>query len=186
MDVLTASVGASVAIGISLGLGFAADKFNLEARVLPFLPADANNGTVVFAGVATLLYALSWFLSLRVSRARRVYGVAYPHMYPISTPASVKSDEHASAFMAVVRAHENFLETNAQLCFALALNLLLFHNAATMALAGAAIVVGRALFAIGYAITPLAREPGFLLVTLAEALCHGTLAWHAAKVLLRL
>jgi hypothetical protein len=104
------------------------------------------------------------------------------------------------AFLRVVRGHENYLESNAQLLFTIICNWFILKNYATVFILSIVTVIGRSeqkrnysLFSTlttrkfsvwyqaGYSASDKGRYPGFVLTLVAQVILHGTLAWFVAK-----
>jgi hypothetical protein len=64
---------------------------------------------------------------------------------------------------AVIRGHENYLENNAQMLFALLVNWIVLKNYSTCFVFGCAWALLRVFYAVGYSISPSARGPFFAL-----------------------
>ena len=106
-------------------------------------------------------------MTLKVSRARKKYGVDYPNLYAVAGSnhvhkhgALVKemSQEDADSYNAVQRAHQNAVESLPQ-----AIGLMIvgsFGFPAVTGILGLLWIIGRIVYAAGYAIRPKARILG--------------------------
>eukprot|EP00996_Jenningsia_fusiforme_P005663 NODE_6677_length_545_cov_235.804435_g6256_i0.p1 GENE.NODE_6677_length_545_cov_235.804435_g6256_i0~~NODE_6677_length_545_cov_235.804435_g6256_i0.p1 ORF type:complete len:142 (+),score=2.25 NODE_6677_length_545_cov_235.804435_g6256_i0:63-488(+) len=98
-------------------------------------------------GYVLIVLGLSWilniFLSVQVSRARKLYKVNYPTLY------ASESHKNAESFNCIQRAHQNTLESWAPVQILMLVNGVFQPTlAATL---GFLWVVGRFLYGIGYA-----------------------------------
>jgi hypothetical protein len=169
----------SVFLAISTALGFALDKFNVEAQLAPLLPKAIADPSALLILIATAFFFVNQVLGARVGGARQKFNVKHPLMYP--SEKDVAKLEDRLAFMAVVRGHENWLESNAQTIFAVLANWSITKNYATIFVLSTAIAVARILYAQAYSVSPAARVGPFVVATLANASLQGALLWFLVK-----
>ncbi|KAH6927522.1 hypothetical protein HPB50_005188 [Hyalomma asiaticum] len=100
------------------------------------LVVPRDYGCIVLVGVGSTL--VNAWLSFRVGRARKRYGVKYPTMY---------SDDNV-VFNCIQRSHQNFLEAYPQFLMTLFIGGIEFPRVA--AGAGMVYLLGRIAYAIGY------------------------------------
>ncbi|CAE7353638.1 unnamed protein product [Symbiodinium natans] len=149
-------------------------RAGLNGKVEACMGGAAAAQRAVALEVVALLY-VNLMLASRTLHARHRHGVPLPYMYP-HAPLRVSN---SAAYMAVVRGHENFLETAP---FALALLLLCgYHtqSAGMGALLGGIYVVGRVHYASGYARTPEGRLPGQISSVLSLVILAGEVVRHS-------
>jgi len=178
---------AIIVTGVSLGVGYALDKFSVNNYAVAIVGNNLN-AYICLAGVAFAFTNL--ILGGFVIDKRIQYGVGHPLVYPNAddllankkTDSQEEKEKNRIRFICAVRGHENFHEFMSFAQYLFAAGVFASPNKELVALAALVFAVARILYGIGYATGNVAgRIPGFVLSLLPLLATQGTLGWYFIK-----